>query len=131
MQLAATIALGLAPLLVFGGAALLRPAPPVPVKPVRTEGVRMIRMDDATFRRRWAPLQDLPPAMQVHYAREEVVGAVSGAAVSQVPQPDQPSRHRRRLLRSKPVRLDVCARHGMKRVNYTRPNGWAYWRCRR
>jgi len=129
MQFTATIALGLAPLVVFGGAALLRPAPPVPVKPVRTEGVRMIRMDDATFRRRWAPLHDLPPAMQVHYAREEVVGAVSGAAVSQVPQPDQPSRHRR--LRSKPVRLDVCARHGMKRVNYTRPNGWAYWRCRR
>ena len=131
MQFAATIALGLAPLLLFGGAALLRPAPAMAPKAVQFEGVRAQRMDDATFRRRWAPLHDLPPAMQVHYAREEVVGAVSGAAVSQVPQPDQPSRHRRRLLRSKPVRLDVCARHGMKRVNYTRPNGWAYWRCRR
>jgi hypothetical protein len=25
---------------------------------------------------------------------------------------------------------DVCARHGLHRVNYTKPNGWKYWRCR-
>jgi hypothetical protein len=130
MQFAATIALGLAPLLVFGAAAMLRPAPPVPVKPVATEGVRMIRMDDATFRRRWAPLNDLPPATEVRYVREDVVSAVPVATALQAPQPRRLSRHRP-ALRTKPVRLDVCARHKMHRVNYTRPNGWPYWRCRR
>ena len=120
------------PLLVYGAAAISRPAPPVPVKLVQTEGVRVIRMDSQTFRGRWIPVADMPPATEVRYRthvdgkREHVAegegvvaGAVSGAAIRTAP----PSRHR---LRSRPAGLDICARHNMRKVHYGKR-----WRCRR
>jgi len=111
------------PLLVFGAAALSRPAPaapPVIAKPVITEGVTLRRMDDSTFRRRWAPIADMPAATEVRYlARErEVAGTVPEADEHRVP-----PRHR---LRTRAVRLDICARHNMRKVHYGRT-----WRCRR
>ena len=129
------IMLGLAalPVLVFGAAAVSRPAPPVPVKLVQTEGVRVIRMDSQTFRVRWSPVNDMPPATEVRYARTptetassvpggegEVAGTVTGAAHPTA----LPPRHR---LRSRSASLDVCARHGMRRVMVGRYK----WRCRR
>jgi hypothetical protein len=124
------------PLLVFGAHAVSRPAPspPVPVKLVQTEGVRVIRMDSQTFRARWSPVSDMPPATEVRYARtptenasnvargERVMaGTVSGTDISTAP----PSRHR---LRSRPAGLDICARHKMRRVMV---RGGKSWRCRR
>jgi hypothetical protein len=117
------LALGGVPLLVFGAAAVSRPAPaapPVIAKPVITEGVTMRRMDDSTFRRRWSPIADMPAATQVRYlvSEREVAGTVPEAV-------EPPPRHR---LRTRAVRLDVCARHGQRKV-ITR--GGKSWRCRR
>jgi hypothetical protein len=122
------------PMLVFGAAAIAvsKPAPPVPVKLVHTEGVRVIRMDSQTFRVRWSPVNDMPPATEVRYARTStenasslfggesaVAGTVTGAAHPTA----LPPRHR---MRSRSAGLDICARHGMRRVNYGKR-----WRCRR
>jgi len=142
------IAFGTLPLLVFGAAAMSRPAPspPIVAQLVRTEGVRVIRMDSVTFRARWMPVYDMPLAVArsdvrqtvgttVSVHREQpttevrprtqavggegvVAGTVTGAVVS-----EPPPRHR---LRSRSAGLDVCARHGMHRVNYGKR-----WRCRR
>jgi hypothetical protein len=129
MQFTATIALGLAPLVVFGGAALLRPAPPVPVKPVATEGVRMIRMDATTFRARWRPMYDVAPATVIHevgggdaHSRENTGKPVVAA---------RPSPPAVRIMRRASLRpTDVCARHGLRKVETVRGK-WKGWRCRR
>jgi len=115
------LGLGAVPLVVFGAAALSRPAPAAPppvVKRVMSEGVTLRRMDDNTFRRRWSPIADMPAATQVRYlvSEREVAGTVPGAV-------EPPPRHR---LRSRAVRLDICQRHNMRKVNYGRT-----WRCRR
>src|SRR6185436_20011005 len=126
------IAFAALPLLVFGAAAVSRPAPAPPVVPtqVQTEGVRVIRMDSVTFRARWMPVYEMLPATEVRYRTQTVgregavggegvvAGTVPGAVVS-----EPPPRHR---LRSRPARLDICARHNMRRVNYGKR-----WRCRR
>ena len=130
---AVMVSISALPLLVYGAAAISRPAPAVPVKPVQTEGVRVIRMDSQTFRGRWLPVADMPPATEVRYRthvdgkREHVAegegvvaGAVSGAAIRTAP----PSRHR---LRTRPASLDICARHGQRKVMVGRYK----WRCRR
>jgi len=119
------LGLGAVPLLVFGAAALSRPAPaapPVIAKPVITEGVTLRRMDDNTFRRRWSGVIDMPATTvtEVHYLvvqADEAVG--SAGTVSAVTLPS-------RRLRSRSVRLDICQRHNMRKVNYGRT-----WRCRR
>jgi hypothetical protein len=119
------LALGGVPLLVFGAAALSRPAPaaPPPVqKLVTTEGVTLRRMDDNTFRRRWTPVNDMPATTvkEVHYLVVQTGEEVGSAgAVSAVTLPS-------RRLRTRPVRLDICQRHNMRKVNYGRT-----WRCRR
>jgi len=120
------VSLAALPLLVFGAAAVSRPSPSPPVVPtlIQTEGVTVRRMDDGTFRGRWMPVADMPATTvrEVHYlvvGGEEVVGAVSGAAIRTAP----PSRHR---LRTRPAGLDICQRHGMRRVDYGNR-----WRCRR
>jgi len=141
------IALGTLPLLVFGAAAVSRPAtaPPIVAQLVRTEGVRVIRMDSVTFRARWSPVIDMPLAVartdvrqtvgttvSVHREQPEVrprtqtvggegvvAGTVTGAVVS-----EPPPRHR---MRSRSASLDVCGRHNMRRVMVGRYK----WRCRR
>ena len=128
MQFSATIALGLAPLVVFGGAALLRPAPPIVPKAVPTEGVRMIRMDSQTFRARWMPVNDMPPATVIHeakggdHSRENTGKPVVAAA--------RPSPPAVRIVRRASLRPDVCARHGQRKVEYL-VRGYKHWRCRR
>jgi len=125
------IALGTLPLLVFGAAAVSRPAPSPPVVPhlVQTEGVRVIRMDSQTFRVRWLPVNDMPPATEVRYRTPQPVDgeAVVAGTVPVAAEAPQSSLSRHRLrLRSRSAGLDVCARHNMRRVNYGKR-----WRCRR
>jgi len=120
------VALGALPLLVYAAAAVSRPAPspPIVAQLVRTEGVRVIRMDSQTFRARWSPVVDMPltevrPRTQAVGGEGVVAGTVTGAVVS-----EPPPRHR---MRSRPAGLDVCARHNMRRVMVGRYK----WRCRR
>ena len=123
------------PMLVFGAAAIAvsKPAPPVPVKLVQTEGVRVIRMDSQTFRVRWSPVSDMPPATEVRYTqpaagkREHVDGgevAVAGTVTGAAHPTALPPRHR---MRSRAASLDICARHGQRKVMVGRYK----WRCRR
>ena len=119
------------PLLVFGAAAVSRPSPSPPVVPtlVQTEGVTERRQDEGTFRGRWSPVSDMPPATEVRYRTPQpvdgeavVAGTVTGAAY---PPTALPSRHR---LRSRSASLDICGRHGMRKVMV---RGGKSWRCRR
>ena len=106
--------------------------PPAELVPrsVFTEGIRSQRQDDKTFRRRWAPLYDVPPATEIHYVSTQ--GDVVSAAVPGVSFAPQPERSRGRpSLRSRPVRMDVCQRHNMRRVEIRRGKYWRGWRCRR
>jgi hypothetical protein len=128
-MLRASFMLAVIPVIVFAVAGTGKSKVPIAPITVATEGVRKIDMDTRTFNARWRPINDVPPATEVRYVREDVVSTVSGA-VKSAPQPVPPSRHRL-TMRTKPARLDVCQRHGMKRVNLKRPNGWPYWRCRR
>src|SRR5262245_28767654 len=76
VMLRASFMLATIPALVFAIAGSstsppIKPQPP-PLKPhaVQTEGVRAARQDDETFRRRWAPLYDVPPAIEVRYSHD-------------------------------------------------------------
>jgi hypothetical protein len=94
----------------------------IPVRAVATEGIRAQRQDAETFALRWAGIALLPPATEVRYVRENVVGTVPGLKQSHGPS-GQP-RHR---LRSRQARLDVCAKHNLRKVKV----GKYRWRCRR
>jgi len=129
MQFTATIALGLAPLLVFGGAALLRPAPvpaeaPIVATPVPTEGVTARRMDAGTFRLRWSLVSDLPPALSIWE------GGDAPAREASKPVDAASSRPPARIVRRASLHRDICARHGQRRVEYL-VRGYKHWRCRR
>lgn len=127
MQFTATIALGLVPLLVFGGAAVLRPAPAIVPKPVATEGVRVIRMDSQTFSARWRPLYDIAPATVIREVPVQTVATVPAAIEASNSRPPA-----RRIVRRASLRpTDVCARHGLRKQYYTGRGGWQHWRCRR
>jgi len=127
----AALLLAVIPLVLFGGPiAVSRPTAPVPVKPVRTENVRVIRMDATTFRGRWMPINDMPPATVIHEVKggdalsQELTGKPVVAAAT--PRPPAVRIVKRASLRP----TDVCARHGMRKVTYTRGR-WQGWRCRR
>jgi len=128
--LPAAVLLAAIPLLVFGAVAVSRPAPPVPVKPVRTEGVRMIRMDTQTFRARWMPINDMPPATTTNEKGRDALDlrGTTSAPVVVVARPPPPAA---RIVRRASLRpTDICARHGLRRVTYT-VRGYQHWRCRR
>ena len=127
-MLRASFMLAVIPVAVFAVAGPSRP--PAPIKPVvvATEGVRMIRMDSATFHARWRPLYDVPPAIEVRYAAPDVPRSTAQDDVADtVARPAVQPRPRHRLL-SKPAGMRLCVRHGMRTV-YTR--GGRSWRCRR
>lgn len=126
MQFSATIALGMLPLLVFGGAALLRPAPDVVPKPVQSEGVRVIAMDTRTFSARWLPLYAVAPATVIHEVPVERTLTVAPPVRSTSLRAAPPAR----IVRRASLRLDVCAKHGLRRVEYLK-RGYKHWRCRR
>src|SRR6185369_14609121 len=117
----AALLLAVIPLVLFGGPiAVSRPTAPVPVKPVRTENVRVIRMDATTFRGRWMPINDMPPATVIHEVHEVKGGdalsqELTGKPVEAVTRPRPPAvRVRRASLRP----TETCARHGLRRVTY-------------
>jgi hypothetical protein len=91
---------------------------PIAAKAVQTEGVRAQRQDAGTFRLRWSVVSDLPPALVIHEVPAEATASVALPPVRLV---------RRAALRQ---HNNVCARHGMRRVTYTRGR-WQGWRCRR
>ena len=115
------IMLATIPVLTIGGGYALTPTAPVIVaRTVVSEGVRAQRQDDSTFRLRFSPVAELPPAIEVRHAPRGVVAGSAGTArLTPAPQPS-------RRLRSRAVRLDVCQRHNMRKVHYGRT-----WRCRR
>ena len=118
----AALLLAVIPLLVFGAVAVSRPTPPVPVKAVRTEGVRVIRMDSQTFSARWRPLYDIAPATVIREVPVATVPAAIEASSSKPPA---------RIVRRASLRpTDVCARHGLRKVETVRGK-WKGWRCRR
>lgn len=104
------------------------PAPddkPVVAKAVATEGVRARRMDDNTFSLRWRAASELPPAS----VRANTVdgGQTLADGRTRIDTVRQPSP---RITRRASLRRDVCARHGMRKVNYQRGR-WQGWRCAR
>ena len=135
----AALLLAVIPLLVFGGPiAVSRPTPtPVPAEAgivpslVATEGVRMIRMDANTFRARWRPLYDVPPATVIHEVTggdahsQANTGKPVDVAANAVPRPPAV-----RIVKRAALRQDICSRHGMRRVTYS-VRGYQHWRCRR
>ena len=125
-------ALAAIPLLAFGAVAVSRPTPvPPPIAPVRvqTESVRMIRMDTQTFRARWRPLYDVPPATVLQprggdaQPREAMSAPVEVARL--------PPAARRIVKRASLRPTDICARHNMRKQFYRGRGGWQHWRCRR
>ena len=127
----AALLLGIIPLVLFGGpAAVSRPTAPVPVIPVQVEGVRVIRMDAQTFRGRWMPINDMPPATVIHEVQLKGGDApqeFTGKPVEAVARPLPPAR----LVRRAALRpTDVCAKHGLRKVE-TVHGKWKGWRCRR
>ena len=129
----AALLLAVVPLVLFGGpGAVSRPTAPVPVKPVATESIRVIRMDANTFRGRWMPINDMPPATVIHEVIQELKGGdapqeFTGKPVEAVARPLPPAR----LVRRAALRpTDVCAKHGQHKVTYT-VRGYQHWRCRR
>jgi hypothetical protein len=127
----AALLLAVIPLVLFGGpAAVSAPPPPIPVKPVQVEGVRMIRMDSQTFSGRWRPLYDIPPATVIHEVQLKGGDApqeITGKPVEAVARPRPPAV---RIVKRASLRQDICARHGQRKVTYT-VRGYQHWRCRR
>ena len=129
----AALLLAAIPLVLFGGPiAVSQPTAPVPVKPVRTENVRVIRMDATTFRGRWMPINDMPPATVIHEVHEVKGGdalsqELTGKPVVAAARPSPPAA---RIVRRASLRQDICTRHGLRRVTYS-VHGYQHWRCRR
>ena len=124
----AALLLAAIPLVLFGGPiAVSQPTAPVPVKPVRTENVRVIRMDSTTFRGRWMPINDMPPATVIHELKggDALSQEITGKPVEVARPPPAV-----RIVRRASLRQDVCARHGQRKVTYT-VRGYQHWRCRR
>ena len=145
----AALLLAVIPLVLFGGpVAVSRPTAPVPVKPVRTENVRVIRMDAQTFRGRWMPIHDLAPATVIREVPTNGNGTAldrprnyrigdrplrsSPTVIDAVPAAIEASSSKlpARIVRRASLRLDVCARHGLAKIEVIRGR-WKGWRCRR
>jgi hypothetical protein len=104
---------------------IAKPLPERPLieKPVITEPVRAVRQDADTFRLRWFPVADLPPAAFIRYVNREPVAP----AVNREPEPElEPVVRAERPRSIRRASLDICARHNMRKVSYGRT-----WRCRR
>jgi len=118
--------LAIVPLVLFGGPiAVSRPTAPVPVKPVRTENVRVIRMDATTFRGRWMPINDMPPATVIHEVQLKGGDALSQEITGKPVEVARPP-PAVRIVKRAALRQDICSRHGMHRVTYGKR-----WRCRK
>jgi len=112
-----TVSLASIPLVVFSFGYVTRERPvPVTAKPVMTETIRAVRMDDSTFRLRWSSVADMPPMRET--VTEPLILVTHDA-----PQTKPIIRH---VSRRVSLHRDVCAMHKMRKVHYGRT-----WRCRR
>jgi hypothetical protein len=104
---------------------------PIAVKVVAFEGVRNQRMDDSTFRLRWAGVSELPPMTIGGGATRSSGGAqASGVTGAFREARTLPPPMVRTVVRRASLRGDVCSRHGLRKVNVTRGR-WPSWRCKR
>jgi len=127
----AALLLAVVPLVLFGGpGAVSRPTAPVPVKPVATESIRVIRMDATTFRGRWMPINDMPPATVIHEVIQELKGGDAPQEFTGKPVEVARPPPAVRIVKRAALRQDICSRHGMHRVTIMRGK-WQGWRCRR
>ena len=94
---------------------------PVVAKVVASEGVSTHARDTTTFRARWRDVADLPPMTEIIQEPLLLVSHES-APMAAAGSPVRPPLSRKVSLRHR----DVCARHGMRKVNYGKR-----WRCRR
>jgi hypothetical protein len=126
-MLRASFMLAAIPALVF---AIAGPVPPQPIKPhaVQVENIREQRADDQTFRRRWSPLYDQPPAIEVRYSRPVNVSRETAREPTDTVARSAPQPRPRHRLNTKPARFDICARHNLRKVITNRGRSW---RCRR
>jgi len=109
-----TVSLATIPLVVFSFGYVTRERPaPVMAKPVMTETIRAVRMDDSTFRLRWSSVADMPPMRET--VTEPLILVTHDAPPT-----------RRHVSRRVSLHRDVCTRHKMRKVHYGRT-----WRCRR
>ena len=111
----AALLLAVIPLLLFAPA-VSRPMAPVPVKPVRTETVRVIRMDATTFRGRWMPINDMPPATVIHEVQLKGGDALSQEITGKPVEVARPPPAVRTMKRASLRPTETCARHGMRQL---------------
>jgi hypothetical protein len=109
------------PVLTLSGGYALRPAPPA--RAVEVEGIRAQRMDTDTFRYRYGPVADLPPAVETRLEPLLLVDAEERLT--------KPATNITKNITMRTVRVvqtySVCTRHGMRKVMVGRYK----WRCRR
>jgi hypothetical protein len=126
-----TFALAALPLAVFS----LAPRAPVRVlaprapTPVASEGVRVIPLDARNFNARWWPDQ-VATSVRVKMVPVRVLtNEKPRAPVAEPAETTAAPVHamKRAALRS---HSDICARHGMQKVDVVRGK-WKGWRCRR
>ena len=127
-----TLALAALPLAVFAlapraPARVLAPRAPAPVV---SEGVRAIPLDAQSFNARWWPDQaatsvrvKMVPVRVLTNEKPDEPDAEPAEATAALPPPVM----KRAALRS---HSDICARHGMRKVDVVRGK-WKGWRCRR
>ena len=129
-----TLALAALPLAVFALAPRVpfRASAPLAPTPVVSEGVRVIPLDARGFNARWWPDQ-APTAVRVKtvpvraLTNEKPGKPVGEPAETTAALPPPVHAMKRAALRS---HSDICARHGMRKVDVVRGK-WKGWRCRR
>ena len=120
-----TLALAALPLAVFA----LAPRAPAPVV---SESVQIIPLDARSFNARWWPDQ-APTSIRVKtvpvrvLTNEKPDEPAAGPAETTSALPPPVHAMKRAALRS---HSDICARHGMRKVDVVRGK-WKGWRCRR
>ena len=116
---------------------LSRPSALTPVASMPSaENVHLQMLNAMTFNRRWQLVVPTLPDVRDTTLRGDklTLGPREVEIANTVPVAaafahEPPPRHHQ--AQAKPERADLCTRHGMRRVNYVKPNGWKYWRCRR
>jgi hypothetical protein len=126
-----SLALAALPLVVFALAPRVpvRTSAPLAPTPVVSEGVRVIPLDGRSFDARWWP--DMPTTVRVRTVPVRVLtnekpGGLVAEPAEMSAAPLLPARTMRRAA----LQTDICARHGMRKVDVVRGK-WKGWRCRR
>lgn len=124
--MAATVTLAL-----VAGGYIFKPKAPAQQMVPQTRAVQTISV--MSFRQRWDALGQLAAPPPPIAPQLETYAAWSGPPVPEdIPQQIEAPPPLRRELRERaaprPVMRELCARHGLRRVEYRR-GGHLYWRC--